>query len=107
MHLHMHIIFQLVLGSSLSKFSTLQGHHDGQDHRQAPWFWLHRLRESGRCGRRASRQCRCADRSRWGWVKSSSQKGMLTGAERREWTGMGIAGITINSYEMDHSLIPC
>ena len=34
-----------------------------------------------------------------------SQK-ILTGSERWEWMGMGVAGIIINNYEMDHSLIP-
>ena len=29
------------------------------------------------------------------------------GVSRREWMGMGVAGIVINGYEMDHSLIPC
>ena len=31
----------------------------------------------------------------------------FTGAERREWMGMGLAGIIIDGYEMDHSRIPC
>ena len=29
----------------------------------------------------------------------------LTGATSREWMGMGVAGMIMNSYEMDHSLI--
>ena len=30
----------------------------------------------------------------------------LTGVKRREWIGMGVAGMIIMSDEMDHSLIP-
>ena len=36
----------------------------------------------------------------WGYPNS------LTGAERREWMGMGVAGIIIDDYGLDHSLIP-
>ena len=30
----------------------------------------------------------------------------LTGASDREWLGMRVAGIIINGYGLDHSLIP-
>ena len=44
----------------------------------------------------------------WTLDESRSSKiiKLFTGAERWEWMGMGIAGVIINDYEMDHSLIP-